>query len=559
MTDDDSLPSSDAFPKTKAKILIVDDRLENLLALEVLLAGVDAHLVRAGSGSEALALCLESDFALILLDVQMPGMDGYEVVELLRKSRSTRHVPVIFISAVFSGDYYNIKGIEAGAVDFIAKPIIPAVLLGKVRFFLESYEQKMELRWHRNRLEEMVRRRTRELESELAERKRVEGELQNTQATFQAAMDQSSAGIAIADAPDGRLRYVNRAGLMIRGAPPEMIVDGVGLNEYVASWQLFALDGRPLEREEVPLARALLYNEPASREFIVRREKEDDRIVIANAAPIHNADGQVVSAVVVFTDITERRQAELVNEKLAENLMNKHEELLQFTYTICHDLKSPVVTIKSFLGMLEMDMKADSKENVAVDFDHLNHAADRMEQMLLELQNLSSLGRSTNRLEHFSFKELVNDVFKLLAGKLAETETEVVVTDDASLFADRSRILELLQNLLENSLKYMGGQPSPRIEIGSQWTPDKRVFYVKDNGAGVEPEYQEKIFGLFEKLDRQTPGSGIGLALVKRIVNQHGGRVWVESAGQGQGSCFFFTLPAALVEGEEAKARAITA
>jgi PAS domain S-box-containing protein len=148
------------------------------------------------------------------------------------------------------------------------------------------------------------------LELEIQERLRAEASLRETQAILQAAMDQSPAGIAIADAPDGRLRYVNDAGLFIRGADSKTLVDGVGFEQYVASWQLLDLDGVPLESDEVPLTRTIKFGKSCSRELIIRRSLDDDRIVIVNAAPIRNDSGVVVAGVAVFLDITERTQVE---------------------------------------------------------------------------------------------------------------------------------------------------------------------------------------------------------------------------------------------------------
>ncbi|MGK2858640.1 MAG: AAA family ATPase [Thermoanaerobaculia bacterium] len=148
------------------------------------------------------------------------------------------------------------------------------------------------------------------LKVEVAERRRAEEALERSQATLQAAMDQSPSGIAIADAPDGTLSYVNDAALRIRGGDRHSIVDGVGIARYVASWMLLDLDGTPLKPEEVPLARAVLYGETNSREFTVRRDDGDDRIVLANAAPIKDSSGKIVSGIVVFTDITDRKRTE---------------------------------------------------------------------------------------------------------------------------------------------------------------------------------------------------------------------------------------------------------
>ncbi|WP_020677553.1 PAS domain S-box protein [Geopsychrobacter electrodiphilus] len=156
---------------------------------------------------------------------------------------------------------------------------------------------------------------------DITEIKKVEEQYQYTQAILQAAMDQSPAGIAIAEAPDGRLSYVNDAGLLIRGSDRQTVVDGVGLDQYVASWQLLDLDGRPLTTDEVPLARAVLFGETCHREFIIRRDQGDDHIVSANAAPIKNEAGEVTAAIVVFTDITEQKHAEGQTRNLTQRLL----------------------------------------------------------------------------------------------------------------------------------------------------------------------------------------------------------------------------------------------
>jgi signal transduction histidine kinase len=119
---------------------------------------------------------------------------------------------------------------------------------------------------------------------------------------------------------------------------------------------------------------------------------------------------------------------------------------------------------------------------------------------------------------------------------------------DQMMFGDRSRLCQTWQNLIENAIKYSCNGYSPRIELGVQEDNGKTVFFVKDNGIGIDPKYHDKIFGLFEKLDIKSPGAGLGLSMVKRIVEKCGGRIWVESEGIGSGSCFFFTLPQVVVQ-----------
>lgn len=161
----------------RQKILIVDDKEENLYALEKVLEKVDADIIKAFSGNDALIASLNHEFALAILDVQMPGMDGYELAEFIRAAEKTRHVPIIFMSAVYSDDYYVFKGYDAGGVDYMVKPYNPVVLLSKVSVFLRLHRQHTELLKHREHLEEQVEQRTVELQKEITERKQMEGRI----------------------------------------------------------------------------------------------------------------------------------------------------------------------------------------------------------------------------------------------------------------------------------------------------------------------------------------------------------------------------------------------
>ena len=178
----------------KPKILIVDDKVENLIALEKVLKDLDVEFVRANSGNEALTMLLKHEVALALVDVQMPEMDGFETVELMHQDEKSKDMPVIFVSAVFSGDFYKIKGVEAGAMDFIEKPIVPEVLVGKVRLFLKLYQNKITLQAAHDTLEEMVRARTAELEE--AHRDLREATVGMVQGEKLAALGEMSAGVA---------------------------------------------------------------------------------------------------------------------------------------------------------------------------------------------------------------------------------------------------------------------------------------------------------------------------------------------------------------------------
>jgi signal transduction histidine kinase len=224
--------------------------------------------------------------------------------------------------------------------------------------------------------------------------------------------------------------------------------------------------------------------------------------------------------------------------------------LERFTYTVSHDLKSPLVTINGFLGYLEQDAVSGNMERLKKDTQRISEAVQKMQKLLSELLELSRIGRLMNSPEPLAFEDVVKDALDIVQGRLNESRVTVHIQPNLpAVYGDKPRLIEVLQNLLDNAAKYMGSQPDPCVDIGCQGEENGMlVFFVKDNGMGIDPEHHERIFGLFNKLDAKSEGTGIGLALVKRIVEIHGGRIWVqsESSPQGEadkGSTFFFTLP----------------
>jgi len=238
----------------------------------------------------------------------------------------------------------------------------------------------------------------------------------------------------------------------------------------------------------------------------------------------------------IVLDVTQRKLAE-------EALRQKNAEVERFTYTVSHDMKSPLVTIKTFIGYLEQDIAGGDRLRQKQDFDFIRGAAEKMERLLNELLELSRVGRIVSLPVSVGFQELIDDALASVAGCVADRGVRISRSSDPLILSgDRPRLGEVWQNLIENAAKYMGDQPEPHIEIGAETRGNERVFFVRDNGMGIDPRYAEKIFGLFEKLDPGSEGSGLGLALVKRIIEVHGGRIWVESDGAGTGSSFCFTL-----------------
>ena len=287
----------------------------------------------------------------------------------------------------------------------------------------------------------------------------------------------------------------------------------------------------------------------ATRQPLVVEEHDlqgDGRYVYLSVKfPLVGNDGSVEAVAGVSTDVTASKRAEEERQLLVAELEKRNIELERFTYTVSHDLKSPLVTILGFIGQLEQDLADDEPDNVKADLAFISSAANQMRELLDSLLQLSRAGRTIGAPQAVNLPELVQQAIDQLGDRLAHVRVQV--EDFSGLPAingDPIRLREVFQNLLENAAKFTADRPEPCIEIGCAMETGELLCHVRDNGPGIPAEYQEKVFGLFEQLDPGSGGTGIGLAIVRRIIEEHGGRVWVESAGAGQGSTFYFSLPA---------------
>ncbi len=361
---------------SRQQILIVDDRPENLRVLNKVLAGTGAEVIQASSGEEALAATLERDFALAILDVQMPVLDGYGLAALLRGDPGTRHIPIIFMTAVYSQEEHVFRGYESGAVDYIVKPYNPAILISKVNVFLELHAQRDELR-------------------------------------------------------------------------------------------------------------------------------------------------------------RQRTQLTTINA-----------ELEAFAHSVAHELQAPLRAIGGFSEALTQDY-ADGLDDQGKEYlQRASAAARRMGQMVDDLLELARVTRSETDHEVLDLSAMAEKITRELSRGEPDRRVEIVVAPGLLAPGCAALIDVALANLLRNAWKFTSGRPDARVELGSEETQDGLAYYVRDNGAGFDMAYCDRLFGAFQRLHdaSEFPGTGIGLAVVQRVVHRHGGRVWARGEVD-RGATFYFTLP----------------
>jgi len=300
------------------------------------------------------------------------------------------------------------------------------------------------------------------------------------------------------------------------------------------------------EKEEVLETLEMLMAQKGGTRSINDNKTKDGRTIICEwyNTPIVDEQGRTIGISSLCEDITAQETSRREQQILSTELEARNAELERFVYTVSHDLRSPLISIKGFIGLLQKDIDAKDTEKINSDMEKINNATDTMGELLMGLLELSKIGRIINPREFGSLTSLVKKASEHVQDAIRERGIELKIDGNMPTYwGDQLRLLEVFQNLIENAVKFMGDQPSPCIEISAELNGEMIVCKVKDNGIGIDPVYHDRIFNLFERLNPKIDGTGIGMALVKRIIEAHGGIITVESNGNQQGSSFIFTLP----------------
>ncbi len=360
-----------------------------------------------------------------------------------------------------------------------------------------------------------------------------------------------------------RKRAEQRFRLAVEASPNGMImVDRTGRiilanteTEKMFGYPRDELMGQPIEvlvperlRGHHPLHRQEFMKKPqtlllgAGRDLYGRRKDGTEFPVEIGLNPIETDQGMVVLSAIA--DITDRKQAEEAIARANEQLKQKNEEMEQFVYTVSHDLKSPLVTIRGFLGFLAEDLAAGNHDQVQDGLRRIKGAAEHMSELIGQLLDSSRIGRIDLRPEWIDVDEMLARIVSNLRDRLEQAGASMVVQPHLPpLHADRIRLTEVFDNLITNAIKYGCGGEDRRIEIGAVAHGNKLRYYVRDHGAGIDPAHHARVFGFFQRLGTAGEGTGVGLTIVARIMQIHGGRTWVESVPR-HGATFWLEFPA---------------
>ena len=561
----------------RSNILIVDDRLDKRVVFRTILEELDQNIVTASSGEEALRWLLDNDCAVILLDVNMPGMDGLETAELIRARRKSAHTPIIFITA-FADEMHTARGYSLGAVDYILSPVVPNILRSKVKALVQLHRLNAELKKRSDERVALVREQA----------ARTSAEEQQRRANFLAEATQVMGSSLEVDTI-----LTDASGLVVPfladfGAVVLVNEDGserARRASAVAGWEQYLGAHQP--SFEAALAkqqeRAIASGERAHAERLVA-PAEGDAVEEGPAGEIHAfplvTRGRTRGVLVVALGPSARRlagadlsladslagraAASLDNCILYQEIQNADRRKNEFLATLSHELRNPLAPMRAALHMLRAGNVDVPKARSLL--ETMDRQVGQMTRLVEDLLDISRITRGVIELrrEPVDVASEVRNALESCAGPLEVGRHQLKVElpqQPTKVLADRVRLQQILENLILNAVKYT--EPGGRIEVRAKADGEQVMIAVSDNGIGIAPDKLAQVFDLFVQVDDSTErtrkGLGIGLALVRDLVKRHGGTVEAQSDGLGKGSTFVVRLPRAAASDVREAATAVAA
>ncbi|MCF2490930.1 response regulator [Dyadobacter sp. CY347] len=516
-------------------ILIVDDRPENILPLKKILELHDFKTDSAGSGEEALKKILKNSYSVIIMDVQMPGMDGFEVAEAISGFGKAKDTPIIFLSAVNKEKKFITKGYSSGGIDYLTKPVDADILLLKVKTFYKLYEQQQELKAIQH-----------SLQYEIDIRKKAQEELAGRMQELRFILE-SLPQIAFTIGSDGKIEFVNEHWFQV-SADANVFPESHPEDDLYEHWETSFKNGL----------------EFTSEARLRHLETQEYKYFLIKIIPILQ-NGATIRWVGTFTDIHQQKMAnELLEHKVelrTKELLDKNSELettnhelQQFAWVVSHDLKEPLRKIQTFSHLVKDKYLNENAEAVSYLNRSINSSA-RMSRLISDLLDYSRLSIKA----HFQptdlnllLEDLLSDFDEIILNKKADIRiTKLPIIDTIP-----SQIRQVFQNLISNALKFSKEGVPPVINITSSTIADKDVdapeqydghycrIVIEDNGIGFDEKFLDRIFVIFQRLNNMNnyEGTGIGLAIAKKIMEKHNGVISARSV-ENHGAQFILILP----------------
>ena len=537
-----------------AKILLVDDRPDNLLALEAILEPLNLQLIRAYSGADALRSLLQHDFAVILLDVQMPGINGFETAELIKSRERSRHIPIIFLTAISKEDQYVFRGYSVGAVDYMFKPLQPDVLRSKVQVFVDLHEKTEQIREQEKRLNEA---RQREMEQRYA-LERMESE-----ARFSDVLAAATEAIIGFD-EHNRITLFNAGAEKIFDIRATRVVDTSVLDLlHTSSRSEFA---RAVSQASLPGARSA-----SDQTIVVSALRSSGERFPLECSISSLRLRELRTFTLIGRDITQRLQAEHALRVQAEQLSQATEELQavndelssrqeeleraigarsRFYASMSHELRTPINAVLGYSSLMLEGIYGPLNEDQIEGIERTKRAANHLLELVNDVLDLSKIeaGKVELQMETVTFPDLIEDLFITVRPLAEQSGSELVLARDGEpvkIVTDPRRLRQILLNLLSNAIKFGSGKP---VQVRCTRPPHGGVSVeVTDQGEGIAAEEQEAIFDEFVQLgkNRTQEGTGLGLPISRRLAQLLNGSLEVHSE-IGRGSTFTLTLPAVM-------------